>query len=314
VRDAAERALSFARGTPRYPPALADLSDAPERVYLRGRLPQGPMVAIVGSRAATPYGIGIARRLAADLARLGIPVVSGLARGIDAAAHGGALEAGGLTVAVIPAGLDTITPVHHRALAERIAGQGALLSEIESGGPRFRGQFVERNRLIAALADATVVVEAAESSGALTTAHFARRLGRELLAVPGDVGRPTAHGCHQLLRAGAALCENAADVVSALERGAARAAAPRVSQSPRFIEAGTRQRARPAPRQPQLDLESNSAGARLLAVLGSEPATLDALAAASGLEPAAALAALAPLEWAGLARAAAGARWMRGSR
>ena len=229
MRDASapEHDRTITRDDVEYPPGLRALRDAPACLYVRGALPGDGVtaVAIVGSRAATPYGISVARRLAQDLARLGVWVVSGLARGIDAAAHGGALDAGGDTIAVLPSGLDTITPPAHVALAARIARRGALITEIATGGPRYRGQFIERNRLIAALASATVVVEAAEGSGALSTAAAARRLGRAVLAVPGDIDRPTVRGVHALLRAGAMVCEHARDVLAAIALHAERVAA-----------------------------------------------------------------------------------------
>ena len=356
MRDAAEAgaAPSPARSQvleyddPAYPKGLRDLADAPARLFVLGSVPAGPGVAVVGSRAATPYGLLFARRLACDLARLGVPVVSGLARGIDAAAHLGALEGGGRTVAVLPSGLDSITPAHHADLAARIAARGALITEIESGGPRFRGQFVERNRLIAAFAAATVVVEAAEGSGALTTAAAAARLGRPLLAVPGDVSRPTARGCHQLLRSGAALCEHAGDVLAALASaaaaadpaqadargaggappeaaagsagaGAARAAhraTPRPAIAPGGAPAPSRGGRRHAAATPAACFEPPGTGpqARLLAALSLSPATVDTLAARSGLAVDAALAALLELEWAGLARPGPGPRWTRAPR
>jgi DNA processing protein len=253
---------------------------------------------MVGSRAASPYGLEQARRLAGDLARLGMVVVSGLARGIDAAAHRGALDAGGRTVAVLPSGLDAITPRYHRDLAAEIVARGALLSEWESGDPQGKGVFVQRNRLIAALAATTVVVEAAARSGALTTAAFARRLGRPVLAIPGDVDRETARGCHTLIRGGAHLCECAADVLDALGgdgRGAV--AAPRPQP-----------RSAPPPPAPDGTPES-----RLLAVLGREPVTVDALAAGAGLTIAETLSALLALEWAGSASPRPGQRWTRGA-
>jgi DNA processing protein len=277
--------------SPGYPAGLRDLSDPPERIYLRGSdLPAVPgAVAIVGSRAASAYGVDQARRLASDLARMGFVIVSGLARGIDAAAHRGALEAGGRTVAVIPAGLDAITPRHHRPLAEEIAALGTLLSEWPHGDPKGLGVFVQRNRLIAALAAATVVVEAASRSGALSTAASAHRLGRAVLAVPGDVDRETARGCHALLRRGAGLCEQAADVLDAIGRRTPKA--PRESASDHA-----------AVRTPE---------ARVLAALDPVPRTVEALAAAAGLGVAETLAALLALRWAGAALARPGQRWTR---
>ena len=284
-----------------YPPGLRELADPPARVYLRG----GPLpevagaVAIVGSRAASDYGIAQAGRIAADLSRMGFVVVSGLARGIDAAAHRGALAAGGRTVAVIPSGLDAITPRHHRGLAEEVAARGTLLSEWAHGDPRGLHVFVQRNRLIAALAAATVVVEAAIVSGALSTAAAATRLGRAVLAVPGDVDRETARGCHALIRRGAALCEQASDVLAVI--------------------GGRRERrgAGPAPRHHRpLGPAPSSAGdrppeARVLEALDRAPRTVDALAAAAGLGVPETLAALLALSWAGVARARPGQRWTR---
>lgn len=269
-------------GEPGYPAALRALADAPRVVFVRGGLPErARAVAIVGSRAATPYGIAQAGALAADLARLGCAVVSGLARGIDAAAHRGALEAGGTSVAVLPGGLDAVTPRHHAALAESLCTRGGLLSERASGPPPFRWTFVERNRLIAALCAATVVVEAAVRSGALATAAAARRLGRPVLAVPGDVDRETSRGTHALIRAGAALCEGAGDVLRALEGGA-----PGGGGGPPL--------------------------ARLRAALRAGPRGTDELAGAAGLAVDETLALLLELEWAGVAVAVPGQRWRRG--
>lgn len=271
------------RGAPGYPLALLALPDAPPRVWLRGaEVPAcARCVALVGSRAASPYGLAQAQRLAADLAALGLAVVSGLARGIDAAAHRGALATGGVTIAVVPSGLAHPTPAHHAALADAIAERGGtLLTEVGEGAPFGRGAFVKRNRLIAALAAVTIVVEAAEKSGALTTAARARALGRPVLAVPGDVDRPTVRGCLALLRAGAAPCADAGDVLAAL-----RAAAP-------------------APASPPAD-----PAARLAAALDAAPRTLDDLAARAALAPHAAHAELLRLEWAGVAVRRPGPRW-----
>ena len=270
----------------RYPEGWRELSDHPPAMFLRGAppLPPGRSIAIVGSRAATPSGAAFAHRLAADLGRLGLCVVSGLARGIDAAAHRGALEAGGPTVAVLPSGLDCVTPVHHRALAEAIVRQGGLVSERVTGPPRFRGEFVRRNRLIAALAGATVVVEATPESGALSTVAVARQLDREVLAVPGEVGRATSRGPHALIRAGARLCENAADVVQALERWRGRG---------------------------QRSADAAPAGAGILDAVPDQPASIDVIAARAGLPVAQALAELLALQWAGLVEARPGQRWVR---
>jgi len=283
-RPAATGAIRAARaGSHEYPVALDDLADAPPTVWLRGApVPSRERcIAIVGSRAASGYGRASAMRLARDLAALGFAIVSGLARGIDAAAHEGALEAGGRTVAVIPSGLDTVTPPAHDDLAERIAGRGTLLSERASGPPFGRGAFVKRNRLIAALACVTVVVEAAERSGALSTARFARRLGRGLCAVPGDLDRPTARGVLALLRDGARPCGDASDVLAA--RPAADAAAPRTDAADPL--------------------------ARLAALLDGTPRDVESLAREAGLALPETLALLLRLAWAGLARDAGGQRW-----
>lgn len=284
----ASETRALPRDHPHFPVGLRDLEDAPSRIYVRGALPPAldSAVAIVGSRAASSYGRAIAERLAADLARLGLAVVSGLARGIDASAHRGALAAGGATWAVVPSGLDRITPRHHQQLADAIAQRGGLLTEIEHDGPRWASDFIARNRLIAALAGATVVVEAAVRSGALSTAAAARRLGRKVLAVPGDVDRETARGCHQLLRRGALLCENASDVLRALDRAG--------------LERGA------AERSPRATAES-----RLWSALASDPCPVESIAARAGVTLDQALAGLLALEWAGSARAWPGQRWAR---
>lgn len=176
-------------------------------------------MAIVGSRRPTPYGEAVAERLAADLAAAGTVVVSGLARGIDAAAHRGALDAGGVTVAVLGTGVDVVYPAENAALAaELLERGGALVSEFADGTPPRRGHFPKRNWTMAALSDAVVVVEAAEGSGALITAEAALALDREVMAVPGSVFSPLSVGTHQLLRDGAGLVQNARDVLAVLGR------------------------------------------------------------------------------------------------
>jgi DNA processing protein len=274
-------ARALLAGEAGFPSGLRDLQDVPRVVFVRGTLPErGSAVAVVGSRAASPYGIAQAGALAADLARLGCTVVSGLARGIDGAAHRGALEAGGASVAVLPGGLDAVTPRHHAALAEALCEHGGLITERADGPPPLRATFLERNRLIAAMTSVTVVVEAAVRSGALATAAAARRLGRPVLAVPGDVDRETSRGSNALIRAGAALCENAGDVLRALESGPQR----RVGAAPQ---------------------------ARLRAALRAEPRTADELAAAAALAVDETLALLLELEWAGAALPVPGQRWRR---
>jgi DNA processing protein len=177
-------------------------------------------VAIVGARRPTPYGEAVAERLAADLAAAGVVIVSGLARGIDAAAHRGALSVGGVTVAVLGTGVDVVYPAENATLAaELLAGGGALVSEFADGTPPRRGHFPKRNWTMAAISDLVVVVEAAEGSGALITAEAALALSREVMAVPGSVFSPLSVGTHQLLRDGAGLVQNARDVLAVLGRG-----------------------------------------------------------------------------------------------
>jgi DNA processing protein len=185
----------------------------------RGRWPppEGPRVAIVGSRRPSPYGEAVAEQLAADLARAGVIVVSGLALGIDAAAHRGALVGGGVTVAVMGTGVDIVYPAAHGKLAEEIvAAGGALVSQFPDGTAPRRHNFPARNWTMATLSDAVVVVEAAEGSGALITAEAALDLNKEVLAVPGSVFSPLSVGTHQLIRDGAQLVQNARDVLATL--------------------------------------------------------------------------------------------------
>ncbi|TMC99418.1 MAG: DNA-protecting protein DprA [Chloroflexi bacterium] len=182
--------------------------------------PGGPRVAIVGSRRPSPYGEAVAEQLAADLARAGVIVVSGLALGCDAAAHRGALTAGGVTVAVMGTGIDIIYPAAHLRLAEEIvAGGGALVSQFPKGALPRRQNFPARNVTMAALSDAVVVVEAIQGSGALITAEAALDLHKEVMAVPGSIFSPQSVGTHNLIRDGAALVQNARDVLAALGAG-----------------------------------------------------------------------------------------------
>jgi len=185
----------------------------------RGRWPppEGPRVAIVGSRLPSPYGEAVAEQLGADLARAGVIVISGLALGIDAAAHRGALAGGGVTVAVMGTGVDIVYPAAHGRLAEQIlAAGGALVSQFPDGTTPRRQNFPARNWTMAALSDVVVVVEAAEGSGALITAEAALHLHKEVMAVPGSVFSPLSVGTHGLIRDGAALVQNARDVMAEL--------------------------------------------------------------------------------------------------
>ncbi len=284
-----------ARGEDAYPAALEELPDPPGFLFLRGRpLPEPAVsVALVGARAATSYGTEIARSLAADLVRVGVAVTSGLARGIDEAAHRGALEAGGTTVAVVASGLESVGSPDRVDLAEAIAASGTVVSEHPWGAAGHRGAFVERNRLIAALSAATVVVEAAEKSGALHTASAARRLGRPVLAVPGDLGRAGSRGTHALIKRGARLCEGVADILASLGRIGDR-----------------RGRGEPVPAVASPAPES-SAERRLLDAMAGGARPLELLAAAAGLDAATALSALLRLQWMGVVIAQPGQRWSR---
>lgn len=211
-----ERAI-LTLADPRYPAALLDAADPPLLLFAQGdlRLLGAPSVAIVGSRHATVQGEENARAFAETLAQAGVTVVSGLARGIDAAAHEGALAAGS-TIAVLGTGMLHIYPKAHTALAQRIAQRGLLVSEFLLDTPPLRPNFPKRNRVVAALSRGTLVVEAAVQSGSLITARLAAEMGREVLAIPGSIHAPQARGCHALIKQGAKLVETAQDVIEEL--------------------------------------------------------------------------------------------------
>ncbi len=208
----------LAQGLPGWPDALRALDDPPLALSCLGGLTcaDARAVAIVGARRATPAGQEVARRLARELAHAGVTVVSGLARGVDAAAHEGALEAGGRTIAVLGTGLDRVYPPQHLRLAARVAARGALLSEEPPGTGPSRWSFPRRNRIVAGLSLGVVVVEAGPRSGALITADLALQQGREVFAVPGSVLEPLARGSNRLIRDGAHLVESADDVLDVL--------------------------------------------------------------------------------------------------
>jgi DNA processing protein len=201
---------------PDFPPRLAALGDPPLGLFVRGTLPVGPAVALVGARKASAYGREVAEWFGLELARAGVNVVSGMARGVDAAAHRGALGAGGPTTAVWGSGPDRIYPPEHDQLAAGIAEHGALLSEYPPGSPPLAHHFPERNRLIAGLAQAIVVVEADVRSGALITARLALDEGRDVLAVPGSVFAPLSAGPNGLLRSGAAPALTVGDILDVI--------------------------------------------------------------------------------------------------
>lgn len=201
-----------------YPPLLAATADPPLGLFVRGRLGAEPVVALVGSRKATPYGQQVARLLGEELGRSGVVVVSGMARGVDAAAHAGALDSGGRSWAVWGTGPDRIYPPEHADLAEALSRQGALITEYPPGTPPRRHHFPERNRILAGIAQAVVVVEAAARSGALITARLAMEEGREVLAVPGNIFSEVSVGPNTLLRVGARPLLTPRDLFEAIGR------------------------------------------------------------------------------------------------
>jgi DNA processing protein len=222
-----ERLLTI--DAPGYPGALRHVFDPPRALYVRGHraheasLLDGPAIAIVGARDATAYGLGVARELARGLAGAGIVVVSGLALGVDGAAHRGALEAGGVTVAVAGAGTDVPYPRQHVGLHAAIRERGAVLSEYPPGTAPLKGHFPRRNRIISGLSLGVIVVEATLQSGSLSTARHANEQGREVFAVPGPIGAPRSRGPHALLKGGARLVETIDDVLAELPVGVATA-------------------------------------------------------------------------------------------
>jgi DNA processing protein len=300
----------LAPSDPAYPPLLRGSADPPGALYVRGSLEADDRlaVAVVGARRATPYGLDLATRLGRDLAAAGFTVVSGLARGIDAAAHRGALEGGGRTLAVLGSGVDRIYPEEHAALADAIAaGRGAVLSEMPLGTAPKAGHFPLRNRIIASLAWATVVVEATRDSGSLITANLALQEGRVVFAVPGNVGELNAEGTNALLRAGAHCCRSASDVTEDL--------------GPQVVEAAAGIAAQRATADLAVDgagesTETASLSAAEREVLGALSRTrgldVDALGKKCGLPPGELQAALLNLELRGLARTIAGPRYLRG--
>jgi len=200
---------------PRYPAQLLSIADPPPVLYVKGRveLLAAPQLGIVGSRNATPQGITNARHFALSLARAGVTICSGLAQGIDAAAHDGALEGAGSTVAVIGTGADMVYPARNRSLAHRIAEAGAIVSEFALGMAPLAHHFPRRNRIIAGLSRGILVVEAAAQSGSLITARLAGEQGRDVFAIPGSIHAPLSRGSHRLIRQGAILVETPEDIL-----------------------------------------------------------------------------------------------------
>jgi DNA processing protein len=309
-----------------YPALLRETPDPPVLLYVLGELAalSVPAIAIVGARHATPGGSEIAHDFAYALATRGWCITSGLALGIDAAAHRGALAAtDGVTVAVVGTGADLVYPARNRELAHRIAEGGAIVSELPLGSPAVAHHFPRRNRLVAGLSRGVLVVEAAVHSGSLITARLATDIGREVFAIPGSIHSPLSRGCHALIRQGAKLVETAQDIVDELapqmptpatDQGAAQAMLAGFAAHGDAAPARPRKRRDPA-RDPDagpdaLDVDS-APDDPLLALLGFDPLNVDDVQRRSGLAPAALQGRLLALELAGHIARLPGARIQR---
>nr|WP_230411666.1 DNA-processing protein DprA [Denitromonas iodatirespirans] len=279
-----------------YPQRLLELPDPPTLLYVKGDpdLLNRPALAIVGARSATAQGEANAAAFAGALARAGLSIVSGLALGIDAAAHAGALDAGGTTIAVIGTGADRMYPARNQALARRIVEHGAIVTEFPLGTQVAAHNFPRRNRIISGLAQGVLVVEAALGSGSLITARLANEQGREVFAIPGSIHSPQSKGCHRLIRDGAKLVETAEDILeeSAFSGHADTAPAP-------------------AERHPDAAAEPPVDDAGVLAALGHDPVSLDTLATRTGLTADALYAILLSLELDGHLARLPGGRFQR---
>ena len=285
--------------SPLYPPLLAQIPSAPALLYVKGAAAclSSPQLSMVGSRNPTPAGRRTAREFAAELSRRGLTITSGLAEGIDAASHLGALESGGKTIAVLATGIDAIYPPQHRELAARIASQGALVSQFPPRTAPIRANFPRRNRIISGLAAGTLVVEAAPSSGSLITARLAKDQGREVFSIPGSIHNPLARGCHGLIRAGAKLVECADDVLRELKYS--------------------------FEKQPLMEVAKDRGGGGvgaatldkgykiLLDAVGYEPTSIDSLVARTGLPSQSIASMLLILELEGAVGMHAGGRYLR---
>src|SRR5262245_2784400 len=282
-------------GNPRYP-ALLGAIPTPPPLYVRGEIldDDSLALAIVGSRRPTPYGLAVAERLASDLAGRGVTIVSGLARGIDTAAHRGALAAGGRTIAVLGCRLDVVYPPEDGALARTIERRGAVLSQVPAGRPALPGHLPARDRTLAGLALGVVVVEAAEKSGALITAGFAGDLGRETFAVPGRITSASSAGANRLIQDGAKLVTCWQDIVSELPEPWRRAVRDPLTSTDE-------------PSRPEVGSDEG----RLFRLLTpDEPQHIEELIARAGMDPARAATSLMTLELGGWARQLTGQRWV----
>jgi DNA processing protein len=281
-----------------YPGLLRKITDPPRVLFVRGELPAAPAVAMVGSRQCTGYGRRIAYRLALDMARCGFTVVSGLARGVDAAAHRGALDGDGNTVAVLPTGIDRVYPPSHTRLARMIERSGALITEFEPGTTVYPSNFHQRNRIIAGMAVATVVVEAARRSGTKITVKYAVDFNREVLAVPGPIDSRTSEGANELIAEGAAPCLGIDSLLAQLPDWALRGVGPR-REDARNLTAE------------QIGGLSGPARRVLNAIPADRACGIDHLVGATGMPVAQLLAALTDVESRGLIRSVGGQRYER---
>ncbi|WP_322091436.1 DNA-processing protein DprA [Paraburkholderia bannensis] len=310
---------------PAYPPRLLTMTDPPALLYVKGRIEllHARSVAIVGSRSATPQALEDARRFASAFATAGLAVVSGLALGVDGAAHEGAMDERGGTVAVIGTGADLVYPAAHRPLALKIAAQGAILSEWPLGTPARSANFPQRNRVISALVEGVIVVEAAMRSGSLITARLANEMGRDVFALPGSIHAPLSRGCHRLIKEGAQLVETPEEVLEALGFAAQPILQSTQAAPSQRTGCATRRRSTRDEQTMPLALDSPSAAnppalepqaQALLAALGHAPATLEILAQRTDMAEAVLQATLLRLELAGHVSALPGGRFMRASR
>lgn len=293
-----------------YPPLLRRIADAPVALFVNGD-PEWllyPQIAIVGSRSATANGLAIADQFAGELAAAGLVVTSGLALGIDGAAHAAALNAGGATLAVAGTGPDRVYPARHRDLARRIVDNGAVVSSFAPGiGPR-AGHFPARNRIISGMSAGVLVIEAGARSGSLITARLAGEQGREVFAVPGSIRNPLARGCHRLIRDGARLVESAGDVLAELEPMITElAGALRGQLEPARASAGERPEAGD-------DTADDPDVTALLAAMGHDPVSVDELIARTNLTTQAVSSMLLQLELEGRVAALGGGRYSRTGR
>lgn len=308
-----------------YPWRLGEIYDPPLALFVRGALlPEDEFaVAIVGTRRPTPYGIRMAEKLGRELAARGITVVSGLASGIDSAAHRGALEAGGRTIAVLGNGVDVVYPRENRDLTDRIIAQGAVVSQFPMGWDPNKGHFPRRNRVISGMTLGTVVVQAPRDSGALITAHAAAEQGREVFAVPGEATLQASQGPHALIREGAKLVESADDILVELNlpaqpRQPVAAAVPASVPSTSTAEAVelamptlTVASTKPAPRAAAPQAPVSETEREVLSVLTANGSFVDEIAAACRVSIAEALSTLTFLELKGLVRQFSGKRFAR---